>query len=217
MNFNHLKRLIFVSAAILILASCMTKSPVAAQTTLTAKIADIQIELTSLDRDTLIELHGSNTYWTQNPFVDFPGIFPRKNIIVFETLITTQESTIEMEVRDAQLKIEDKMGRATTVLYLRNLWKAYKDDRGWSKIEQTTRDYMFPNEFAVDPENPARGYLVFPYNYPKEGGRGLLTIELSTPDGDKGQVELPIHFTENGAEAYVEGGENTGIFADTDS
>ena len=219
MNYSRIKGLplILISTAILLLTSCMTKSPVATeQKTVTAQIADIGVELTYLTRDTLIDRHGSNRYYNQNPFVDYPGLFPRKNVVVFETRITTQESTIEMNIREIELKIGEKSGKATTVLYLRNLWKAYKDDQGWPKIERATRQFMFPDDITIDPDNPALGYMVFPYSYPREGGAGLLTMTFSTPEGDKGTLEIPMQFSEDGADPYAES-ENTGIFAGNDS
>lgn len=196
-----------------VLISCMTQSPVSEPSTITAQIADVNIEFVYLDRDTLIERHGSNLKWNQNPFVDYPGIMPRKNIFVLDTLIRTKESAVEFDIAEIRLAIEEKSGKAVSYLYLRNLWKAYEDDRGWSRIMNSSKDYMFPNEFTADPEKPAKGYLVFPYNYGVEGGRGMISITLRTPDGDRGILDIPIIVSENGIE-LLEGSGESGIFAE---
>ncbi len=204
---------------VILLCGCLSKSPETNQGTISTRVADLTISLTYVSRDTLIERHGKNNYYKQNPFVDYPGRIPPKNIVVFETSFRTDESTVLVELKDVKLKIEDKSGKAVNVEYLRNLWQGYteRDQRGRPRLERAARDFMLPEDILVEPGNPASGYLVFPYGYPKEGGDGMLTIIASTSNGDKGTIEIPMSFSENGAGDYVETEDNTGIFAESDS
>ncbi len=207
--------IIFVLLAAVFLSSCISRPPELTQMEIITKAADLSISLVPLSRETLIERHGTNKYYARNPFVDFPGQIPPRRIIMFEATFETTESTVFFTLKDISLRIGEKGGKATSVEYLRNLWYGYKDDRGWSRIMEATRNNMLPREFTVSPEEPASAYLVFANNYPKEGGDALMVLVVSTPGGDRGTIEIPMAFNISGMEPVKD--DNTGIFAEEDS
>jgi len=193
------------------LSSCVSPPAKLTQDVIQTKTADLTITLAPISEETLLERHGSNKYYPRNPFIDFPGQVPPKRFAVFEAKFETSESTVLFSLNDITLRIGEKGGRATSVEYLRNLWLGYKDDRGWGRILEATQNTMLPREFTVTPGHPVEAYLVFANNYPKEGGDGLMVIEVVTPGGDKGTIEIPMSFSTSGLDLETE--DNTGIFA----
>ncbi len=214
-----MKRLYFTLSllSIIFLSSCISPPPKLTQPEIQVKTADLTITLVPISEETLIERHGSNKYYPRNPFVDFPGQVPPKRFIIFEARFETTESTVLFALNAITPRVGEKGGKATSVEYLRNLWVGYTidDQRGWGRILETTRNTMLPREFAVTPEEPAAAYLVFANNYSKEGGKGMMVIGVSTPEGDKGTIEIPMNFNTSGVESDT--GDNTGIFAEDNS
>jgi hypothetical protein len=102
-------------------------------------------------------------------------------------------------------------GTAKSLQYLRSIWGHY-DNADMSRIERTLKKTILDREFTVSPDQPVSGYLVFGENYQEEGGEGMLSLDVATPSGDEGTIEIPIRFSADGT---VEGsGENTGIFSE---
>ena len=201
---------------LLVLAGCNSLSPVAELPEIVYQAADLTITLQPLDRDTLIDRHMSNRRRNQNPYLDYPGQIPKRRIVVFETTFETTESTVDFNLFEQNLRIESGTGRAQTALFMMQLWQGYTEPIGENLMRQTLNSTVLPKDFSVVPGKPVTGYLVFAAGYPKEGGRGMLTLSATTPDGDRGTFEIPVNFFgTDGAPSAV--GENTGLFADTDS
>ena len=192
---------------------CLTKPPEANLPLITQKAADLTITLRPLSYDTLKERHGSNRRDKLNPFIDYPGQVPQRRIVVFEAEFSTEVSTILVNIRDIKLAIDDKTGKAASVEYLTQLWNVYIQKTAYSNtIPSKARRTMLPREFTIIPGEPVSGYLVFAEPYPKTGGKGLLSIPMATPGGDRGTIEIEIDF--EGPDTKTEPEESTGIFSD---
>ena len=214
-----MRKLLFLIVPIsflLILSSCISPPPEPDKSVIINKTADLTIKLVPISQEELIKRHGSNKDYYQNPFYKYPSQLPPRRIVVFNAQFSTEQSCILFSLKKIKLKIDDNSGKATSIDYLLRLWDGYKDDLGWGRLEATCRKYMLPTEFKVTPDKPVSGYLVFANNYPKEGGEGLLTLEVSTDSGDAGTIEIPINFTEDGVKAQPKE-KNTGIFAEQNS
>lgn len=200
------------------LSSCLTQAPKSSIPTITKQAADLTITLHPLDYDALRELHGSNRQPDKkvNPYIDYPGQIPQRRIVVFDTEFKTETSTIMINIREIELAIGGRMGKAASVAYLTRLWESYIDDTPYvNTIPDVARRTMLPREIVVTPGENVSGYLVFAEPFPKDGGEGLLTIPVSADTGDKGVIEIEINFED--PEAGVHQEKNTGIFAEEES
>ena len=210
---KKLSGILILLILLIVLSACLTPPPQATDTVITKQAADLTITLKPITKEELIKKHGSNQYYYQNPFYKYPSQLPPRRIIVFNTEFKSTESNILFSLKKIKLVIDNMGGKATTSDYLIRLWESYEDDRGWGQLENACRKYVLPTEFKVTPDKPVSGYLVFANNYPKEGGKGLLTLEVSTDTGDTGTIEIPITFTEEGINTETKE-KNTGIFAE---
>jgi hypothetical protein len=176
------------------------------------KTADLTLSLRYLTQEELISLYGRNDAFNyQNPYYGYPAVITKKNLIVFDFQATTLESTVQFELNKIFLEIDKVTGTAKSLQYLRSIWGHY-DNADMSRIERTLKKTILDREFTVSPDQPVSGYLVFGENYQEEGGEGMLSLDVATPSGDEGTIEIPIRFSADGT---VEGsGENTGIFSE---
>ena len=175
--------------------------------------ADVTIQITPLNYDELKELHGSNRRQKLNPFIDYPGQIPQRRIVVFKTEFLAKESTIQVNIKDTSLKIGEKQGRGITPEYMHQLWKVYIANSPYVNIiPNKAKKYMLPRDFVFSPESPQTGYLVFAEPYPKEGGKSILTIPVSTPEGDQGVFEFELYFNQDGISSDSPSTGDTGKF-----
>lgn len=202
-----------VTVLIALLAGCIAQPPTPEEQVYTLIAADLTINLTYLDRDTLADRHGKGTITKKyNPYIDYPALLTKKKITVFDFEARTVESTVFFTLNDSTLFIDNKGGTAKSKGYMENLWLAYTEKDEKARMTTTLRSTILPREFIASPGSPAKGYLVFADAFPKGGGMGTVKFVVATAAGDTGVLELPIPFDPAGdVGGYVEA-ENTGIF-----
>lgn len=174
--------------------------------------ADLGITLEFINKDVLIMRHGShNSRQYINPYYGYPALITKKKFIVFDFNAKSTDSTVNFELDEIILEIGEVSGDAKSRAYLNNIWGHYStsDIRG---MDDTMKDTLLNREFTVSPDNPVSGYLVFGENYPTEGGEGLISFDVTTPEGDHGTLESALYFSEDGLTTPKES--NSGIFSD---
>ena len=173
------------------------------------QVSDIHFQLIPLTREDLIEKYGKES----NPFIDYPGKLPRKFFLIFDTVITTEQSEVEFSRDTITVTIGNSTYKTLTYFSLQTIWNAYDEsDRASLHRKKTIMNTLKPSAFSAGPVNSFKGTLAFLIPL-KEDTKGVLHIPAKTPEGDEGVIDIP--FT---LEKYIDGekavpSENTGIFA----
>lgn len=116
---------------------------------------------------------------------------------MFEFNASTTESEVLFELDEITLKIGSVSADAKSRPYLKTIWNHYRL-ADTTRMDLKMQKTILKREFAVKPNEPVSGYLVFGSNYPEEGGDGLISMYASTPDGDQGVIEIPLSFNADG-------------------
>ncbi len=196
-----------------LLIGCITAPPLPVLSEpIVHQVADLTISLRYIDEETLIARHGKNDarIYT-NPYYGYPAILTKKRLLVFEFNASTIESEVLFKLNEITLRIGSVSADSKSRPYLMKIWNHYRlaDTTSMDLKMQKT---ILKREFAVKPNEPVSGYLVFGSNYPEEGGDGLISMYVSTPDGDKGTIEIPLSFNADGKPG--DSSKGSGIFSD---
>lgn len=186
---------------------CTSKPTMTTLKPLTKKVADITFSLKYLSEKELLSLHRREG----NVFADYPGRIPPKKTIVFALDISTEETIVNFNINDIHLSIGEQTGASKTQYQILRAWQSYlKEPTAERKAKKMVKQRMFIDEITVTPETPASGWIVFLENYP-DSGSAVLSIEMSTDNGDAGTIEIPMDFSID--ETQLSFIENTGIFS----
>ena len=172
------------------------------------QVADIHLKLTLQDRESLLNMYRKD----ENPFIDYPGKFPRKYFFVFRTEITSETSTVEFNQSDITIQAGSETYKCLNTFTLKKAWEPYYDsDRQQLHKEIIINKTLKPADFIVTPEAPYKGTIAFLIPKPEET-EAVILLGAKTPEGDEGVIEIPFEIKMNSDEGFPQ--ENTGIFAE---
>lgn len=172
------------------------------------EVADLRMEFIYLDEGILEHRHGHNDARSYvNPYYSYPALITKKRLLVFEFNASTVDSELEFRLNNIYLSIGNVSGDAKSRPYLHRLWSHF-DVAEMTKIDRTLKETILDREFSVNPDKSVSGYLVFGENYPKEGGEGMIMMDIVSTSGDEGRIEVPLNFSADGMKKPG----NTGIF-----
>lgn len=185
------KNFLYLITIVLLLSAC-TSQPITMSTNQVSKVvADITVTLNYIGEKELIKLHKKEG----NVFANYPGRFPPKKSVVFQLDISTEESVLHLNTDELFLKIGEISDSAITQDQLLRAWSTYISkpiEEG--KAKKMVRMRMLDDEIMVSPDNPVSGWIVFLENYPDDG-EAIMTLNMSTENGDSGAIEIPLDFT----------------------
>ncbi|MDF1568052.1 MAG: hypothetical protein P1P77_08535 [Spirochaetaceae bacterium] len=205
--------IVLVALTIAVLAGCSTAGPQPrTYETIELDAADLHIELTYVDDETIEYRHGRNdSRRNVNPYYKFPAVITKKNFYVFEFSAATAESTVNFRLEDIDFRKGLVNGSAKSIKYLLRIWSHYNQGQS-QMMTNTLEDTLLPPEFSVSPGNPVSGYLAFAENYPSDGKEAEISFYLTTPNGESGRLAVPIYFYEDRVSDELP--VNTGIFSE---
>ncbi|OQX28598.1 MAG: hypothetical protein B0D92_08085 [Spirochaeta sp. LUC14_002_19_P3] len=206
-KYAFIAGILFIS----VLSACKTSPPKPVMSEpIVYQVADLTVTLSYLGEEELKSLYGRNDVREYvNPYYKYPGMITKQRLLVFNFEASTQENQIEFKLNDISLRIRNKGGDAKSQSYLNNIWSHY-EQADLLNMEKIMRKTILPREFTVTPEKAVSGYLVFGENYPEDGGEGLITMFVSTPEGEEGKIEIPLQFSADGTVGEKQG---EGIFS----
>lgn len=152
--------------------------------------ADMAISLEYLAEDQLISLYGKET----NVFANYPGLLPKKKVIVFKLDLSSTSTSAQLDINDISLKIGDVTGLSRNKKQLLRDWNFYiKENSDILQAKKMVKDRMYNDTILITPENPQSAWIVFLDTFP-EDGEAMLTINMTTSDGESGTIDIPLDF-----------------------
>jgi hypothetical protein len=217
----------FIAITLLLLSSCQSTEFTPDTPVLEKTVGDIEFQLRYVGEKESRELLGDE----YNPFYNFPGKMPRKQFFVFDTLITSESSEVEIELRDITISLDGRAeSRARSRRTLDIDWSPYyEDDFEEAQKKTNMKKTMSRDTIIVTPDEPFQAWIVFLPSIsdaflqnilitPKDGpANALISIPAKTADGDEGIVEIEMNIGEMMGDAAQEelAPSNTGIFEES--
>lgn len=197
-------------------SSCANTPSKVETTEYVQQIGDIVVNVRYLNRGYLLAEHGDDG----NPYIDFPSMLSKDDLICFELEVYSEETSIEIERSSITLKIGEVTEGSIEKFGLTFLWQSYFDEGEMTEMDSIVDQTMKRGPFKVSPGNPLLTYLVFNGRYP-EAGEALLSLPAITDLGDQGVIEIPFIFvsSELKSDSDLDFDENgkikqTGIFSE---
>lgn len=216
----------FVAITLLLLNSCQSTEFTPDTPVLEKTIGDIEFQLRYVSETETRKRFGDE----YNPYYDYPGRVPRKQFFVFDTVITTESSEVEIVLRDITISLDDRAeSRARSRRTLAIDWSPYyKTDFEEAQKKTNMKKTMSSDTIIVTPDQPFQAWIVFLPAIssdflqniliaPKDGpANAVIRIPAKTAAGDEGIVEIEMNIGEMvGEDLQEETPQNTGIFGES--
>ncbi|QEN08426.1 hypothetical protein EXM22_10680 [Oceanispirochaeta crateris] len=193
-----------------VFAGCASVDPYIGEQIIQHQVADISFTFQLLSEDHLKNLYGK----TENPFINFPGRFPKKEFFVFDTEISAETTTLDISRSTMSILIGSDVYKASNDFNLTRAWTPYfASDREQLHMKNKINKLLKPANITVSPENPFKGLLVFLVPQ-SEDIDAVIRIPAVSQEGDEGIIEVPFKVKRMvvGTNGTVE--KNTGIFSE---